>query len=280
MSSQPSRTARTASSARVWTAIGGKEAAKVVGLAAFLPLAVGLLLSVPVGIATARRGRGPGSIRSLLRDVVPLLTILVIGLPAIATLVAGMVTTPTAAMGHHGSPGLEHLWVEPSSYFARGLMAAGIGLSAGVLITRTPLAYGTSVSVLAVTLLAGVPVLQQAISERHAVWAAEVCSADPDQGCDQPEHIDYLEAGYRTTDGTILSDGEASRLAVESCPSCRRLRAPIWDELTPIHRVVPPSSYDAYVAAEALAFTAIGLGGFALAFVVVAERSRRATGPS
>jgi hypothetical protein len=252
------------SASRVLSDLQGLEAQNVVGLAAFTPFIVGLLLGVPL------LGRGDDPVptaRSLVRRIVPVLAIVILGLAIVAVAVDQLTGAPFPRRALHDDTNLAHLTVEPLSFVGRGVMAFGIGLLAGALLRQAFLAYAVSVLVLLGVLALAPFTIHGAVAGQVAAWHEPRCAA-----CEPPDGI-WLGSALRDDDGRIMDYVEARDLQRERCPSCS-VRNTRWidENLTSIERVAPGESYRTFDAAEGGAWSAIGLACILLTFPVVRRR--------
>ena len=261
-------------SMNVYLDVQHSEVSKVIGLAAFVPFFVGLLLGVPI----VGRGWGPtderGGRRWLASRILTMLVILLVGLSITIALVTMMWHTaePWGPSGPGRDARLDDLTFAPLSFVARGLLAFGVALLTGAVLRRTLPAYAAASLVLLVIVIAGGWGLHGIVAERVAVWETH---CDPRTGtCEDPDWLYYLGTGFVDTDGTILSPDEAHAVMLERCPTCGADGDDgwVWANLPDAWRIAPVDSYDTFVAAEALTWSVIGLACIVLTFPVAAWR--------
>jgi hypothetical protein len=253
-----------------------EEAQKVIGLAAFAPFIVGLLLGVPLG---ARLGSTPPDARpgrALLSRAVPSLALLVAGLSVTVLLIDLMQQTATdtwAQAGSTRSASLADLTVEPLTFVARGILAFGVGLLGGTLTRRRLPGYALGTLVLLLAVVAAVWPLQGLVAERTAAWRA--CGSA--FGCEGQPSLYWLTTGAQDPGDAFLTAGEARELARASCATCAdedAVEAWVSQNLAWAELVVPQDRYPAFVITEAALFTAVGLACLLLAIPLLGRRQR------
>ena len=261
------------------------EATLVLQAMAILPVAIGLLLGVPIvarevelrtaGLAWSL---SPSRRRWLLARVVPMVALLVAGL-TISALTASWLADAREAAGQGRT--LDDLGSYGVVMLTRGLMAFGIGLLAGAVVGRSLPAFLLAVVVMVAWGVAGAPVLRQAQIPGHLIWMTY-----DERDRQQLVAIAYDNASnggewYQAPDGHILTyrevetalcgvDPSADDLSQEAQHCLGDLEVP--DTYKGIAHLVPKSALGDFQTVEAIAGAGLAIITVLLAFPVVARR--------
>ena len=264
-----------------------RAGAIVMGAMAVIPIAIGLMLGVPV-VAREMELRtlslawslSPSRRRWLLSRLLPMLAIVLPGLVLVGIALIGLAEAQAAAeyrglslddMGNHGPV-----------MVSRGLMALGIGLLAGALTGRTLPGLAVAAVVMFAWVAVGAPVLRQAQVPSHLVWMTnEQRDRDHVGGLAYQYAPDY-GSWYEAPNGAIVTQHEVEHAVCGADSSAETLSDQAQQcldnlEMPPpgyldIWHLVPDSAYPDFEHVETVAGVLLGSVAILLTFPIVARR--------
>jgi len=264
---QPSTACEIA--AQAFLEINEYEAGKVMAAMAVLPVAVGLVLGVPLvareleqRTAVTAWSLSGSRARWFLGRFLPIGTLAFVAIAIVAELATGLVwmRQPWLAEG----VGFSDLGLHGPISLSRGIAALALGIVVGAVLGRTLPAILVS-TVLAVVLVAFVVPLARGLwMETRAV---ELTSS-PGMAGDLPDGAMGIRQLLRTEDGRLISWDEVDRLFPGGIGADA-----FYETLTPVDFVVPGSLRPEAEALETLAWLML-TGGLVLLVVPVIERRR------
>lgn len=253
---------------REFARINGEEAGKVLAAMAILPFAVGLLGGVPLvsreleaRTAQTAWAIAPSRRRWLGYQLWPVL--LVLGsVVAAAAFAASLLETTRAPLA---SGPLADLGLHGPLVVGRALGAFGLGILCGAIVGRTLPAF-----VLGMVLVAGLVATTSAARDYWIGTRPMVVVEQAD--VDRPNRFNgvVLEQAWRTPDGRVLKEQEATALAPTGVLDPYQWLIDSGHEVVQLG--VPAASLDAWEPMETLGFAPVGLVSIAATGAVVDRR--------
>lgn len=252
--------------------INQSEADKIMAAMAFLPLAIGLFLGVPLVAREIEGGTAPtvwflaaSRSRWLVGRVLPVLIISLLLLAALAVTseVLWSGREPWSPAIRFGDAGMHGPVVA-----AKGLAAFGLALLAGAFLGRLLPAVIVGTALCLVLYLGGEMargLWLQGEAMRHAVVIDP--STQGDQSNEYPGGTHFSQ-WWRTPEGELLDDQQARQRVPEGVDQYEWLYANFDTVMTG----VPGSFYPEWARLETIGFTLIGLGALIIAFPIVSRR--------
>jgi ABC-type transport system involved in multi-copper enzyme maturation permease subunit len=259
--------------------INEEEGGKVMAVMAFLPLAVGLFLGVPLVGREIEAGTAPtvwalsaSRTRWLSGRLLPLLamTVLLLGALTVAVEILWVARNPWAGTVRFDDAGLHGPVV-----VAKGVAMLGIAVLAGAVLGRVLPAVIVSTA-LAIGLLVGGGFALGAWLTSEA--PKHVIAIDPGSSADQSLLYvggTHFSTRWRTPDGELLTDEEAlTRVPGEHDPAEYDQAAYDWlyENFEQVMIGVPGSRFPEWSLIETVGFGVIGVGTLLAAFPVINRR--------